>query len=228
MDHPRGGYRHGHGGRGTPTRRPTPPTAPASTWQGQLLFEAVNSGRAPRDQLAHVIALFGKALSLRPDSPDALIGQANIARVQGAKPTRRRALRDLLARQSDLHPEGNYTLGLILLPRSPAEALGCFERGEKEAPNDADYPRSRARALIALGRSDEARAAIARAKELAPGDPRIDQVAAQIGSGARASSGHAPSGSAGMTLAIPARRGGRDPQECSCCAGSSSWAPSAR
>ena len=52
-------------------------------------------------------------------------------------------------------------------------------------PHDADYPRSAARALIALGRHDEARVAIARAKQLAPNDPRIDQVASQITGGAQ-------------------------------------------
>jgi tetratricopeptide (TPR) repeat protein len=78
------------------------------------------------------------------------------------------------------HAVANYTLGLVLLPSQPAEALACFERGERAAPNDADYPRSRARALLALGRQAEAQAAIARAMELAPDDPRVHQAASEI------------------------------------------------
>ena len=176
-------------------------------WRGQLLMEAINRGRAPKTRLDEVGALFAKAIALRPDYPDALIGVANVARMQGREPDAERALRDLLARHPD-HPEGNYTLGLVLLPRSPGEALGCFERGEAKAPSDADYPRSRARALLALGRLPEARAAIARARELAPGDPRVDQVAAQIASGRAIAVGPGPgatgAGGNGMSMAIKA------------------------
>jgi Flp pilus assembly protein TadD len=71
------------------------------------------------------------------------------------------------------HPEGSYTLGLMLLERNPARALACFEAGERVQPRDPDYPRGRARALLALDRYVEARAAAKRAHELAPDDPRV-------------------------------------------------------
>ena len=89
------------------------------------------------------------------------------------------ALRALLAHHPD-HPEANYTLGLILLVAKPEAALACFERGEAASPEDPDYPRSRARALLALGRLPEAREAIERAEELAPDDPRVAQVAGEL------------------------------------------------
>jgi len=148
-------------------------------WRAQMLVEAVAAGQMPPAATEQALALLRQALSLRPDYPDAQIAVANVSRIRKNDAEAEQALRALLSAHPD-HPEGNYTLGLILLARAPAEALACFERGERAAPQDADYPRSRARALIAMGRHAEATAAIARARELAPGDPRVEQVASEI------------------------------------------------
>jgi tetratricopeptide (TPR) repeat protein len=150
-------------------------------WKAQLLIEA--AARAGDSQASDAAAgLLERAVQLKPDYPDALIGLANLARLARDDARAEAKLRALLAAHPD-HPEGNYTLGLVLLARDPAGALACFERGEAAAPHDADYPRSRARALLALGRRLEARAAIQRAAELAPDDPRVAQLAAEIGGG---------------------------------------------
>jgi tetratricopeptide (TPR) repeat protein len=146
-----------------------------------MLVGAVAANRAPREAIDQAVPLLNQAIALRADYPDAQIALANVARIRNDEATATSALRSLLANHPE-HPEANYTLGLILLPKQPAEALTCFERGERQAPNDADYPRSKARALLALGRAPEARAAIQRAKELAPNDARIDQVASEIAS----------------------------------------------
>jgi len=47
-------------------------------------------------------------------------------------------------------------------------------------PRDADYPRGRARALLALDRYAEARVAAARAQELAPEDPRVIELLSRL------------------------------------------------
>ena len=159
--------------------REKPDDADGHFWLAQATIEEVGAGRAPKDAIAAAVPELERAVALRPDYPDAQIGLANVARIRGRDDDAERALRALIANHPE-HPEGNYTLGLVLLPKNAAEALGCFERGEKSSPEDADYPRSRARALIALGRTDEAKLAIARARELSPNDPRIEQVASQI------------------------------------------------
>lgn len=164
----------------TVARRPE--EAGGHFWLAQATVEEVGAGAAPKDKIAEAVPLLERAIALRPDYPDAQIALANVARIRGRDDDAEKALRALIANHPT-HPEANYTLGLVLLAKNPAEALACFERGEQASPEDADYPRSRARALIALGRNDEAKVAIARAKELAPNDQRIDQVAAQIGSG---------------------------------------------
>jgi tetratricopeptide (TPR) repeat protein len=151
-------------------------------WRAQLLIESASRGGGDPRATAEAASLLERAVQIRPDYPDALIGLANLARLARDDASAEARLRALLAAHPQ-HPEGNYTLGLVLLPRDPAGALACFERGEASAPNDPDYPRSRARALLALGRKAEARTAIQRAASLAPDDPRIAQLQAEIGSG---------------------------------------------
>ncbi len=163
-----------------------PDAAAGHYWLAQATIEAVGRGQKPPNAIDGVVPELERAIQLNPDYPDALIALANVSRIRRRDDEAEKALRALLANHPD-HPEGNYTLGLVLLANNPAEALGCFERGEKAAPDDADYPRSRARALIALDRPEEARAAISRAKQLAPNDGRIDQVAAQIQTGTQKS-----------------------------------------
>jgi tetratricopeptide (TPR) repeat protein len=155
--------------------RARPEVAGGHYWRAQAIVERVGAGQAPRAAIDEAVPMLHEALRLQPDYPDASIALANVSRIRGKDDEAEGALRTLLARHPQ-HPEANYTLGLVLLPKSPAEALACFERGEKVAPTDPDYPRSRARALLALGRVPEAQAAIARAKQLAPNDPRVQEV----------------------------------------------------
>jgi tetratricopeptide (TPR) repeat protein len=173
--------------------RAAPNQAMGYYWKAQPMLEAVAAGQAPPALADEATGLLQRAIQLKPDYPDAQIGLANVARIRGRDDEAAAALRGLIANHPD-HPEANYTLGLVLLAKSPAEALACFERGERAAPNDADYPRSKARALAALGRMPEARAAIDRARQLAPGDPRVEQVAREL-------AGSSPAAQ-GMSLAI--------------------------
>jgi tetratricopeptide (TPR) repeat protein len=163
-----------------------PDAAEGHYWLAQATIEAISRGQRPQSAIDGVVPELERAIQLNTDYPDAQIALANVSRIRRRDDEAEKALRALIQNHPD-HPEGNYTLGLVLLEKNPAEALGCFERGEKAAPEDADYPRSRARALIALNRPEEARAAISRAKTLAPNDGRIDQVAAQIQTGTQKS-----------------------------------------
>jgi tetratricopeptide (TPR) repeat protein len=160
------------------TAQAQPAGADGPFWRAQVLLQRANQ-TSDRAQAAQARALLDRALQIDPGHADAGVALANLARIDRRDDEAARVLRAVLQRTPD-HAVANYTLGLVLLPSQPAEALACFERGERAAPNDADYPRSRARALLALGRQAEAQAAIARAMELAPDDPRVHQAASEI------------------------------------------------
>jgi tetratricopeptide (TPR) repeat protein len=155
-----------------------PRSAVGYYWKAQLLVEAAASGGG-NARIGEAAALLQQAVTLQPDYPDAQGALANVARLQGDEAKAEQTLRAILQNHPK-HPEANYTLGLVLLAKNPAEALACFELGEQGAPNDPDYPRSKARALLALKRIPEARVALQRARSLSPDDPRIEQVAAQL------------------------------------------------
>lgn len=160
------------------TAQAQPTRADGPFWRAQVLLQQANAtgNTALSDQAR---PLLDRALQLEPGHADASVALANLARMARRDDEAAQILTRLLQHHPD-HAVANYTLGLILLPQRPAEALACFERGERGAPDDADYPRSRAKALVALGRIPEAQAAIARARELAPDDPRVQQVASEV------------------------------------------------
>jgi tetratricopeptide (TPR) repeat protein len=148
-------------------------------WLAQIGVEIVAAGEFGPDLLPQVEQHLQRALSIAPSHAQSLVAVANIARIRGDQATAVATLERLLAMHPG-HPEGSYTLGLLLLERDPARSLACFESGEKVQPNDPDYPRGRARALLALGRYDDAKAAARRAHELAPEDPRVVELMARF------------------------------------------------
>jgi tetratricopeptide (TPR) repeat protein len=141
-------------------------------WLAQIGVELVAGGAFGQDLLPQVEEHLKRALTIAPSHAQALVAVANIARLKGDEATAIATLERVLAIHPG-HPEASYTLGLMLLERNPTRALACFEAGERAQPRDADYPRGRARALLALDRYAEARVAAARAQELAPDDPRV-------------------------------------------------------
>lgn len=150
-------------------------------WLAQIGVELVASGTWGKDVLPQVEQHLQRALSIAPTHAQALVAVANVARIRGDEATAVKTLERLLSLHPG-HPEGSYTLGLLLLEREPARALALFEAGEKVQPRDPDYPRGRARALLAMGRYVEARAAAERAQELAPDDPRVADLMARFAS----------------------------------------------
>jgi tetratricopeptide (TPR) repeat protein len=150
-------------------------------WLAQIGVELVASGAWGKEVLAQVELHLQRALSIAPAHAQALVAVANVARIRGDEASAVEMLERLLSLHP-AHPEGSYTLGLLLLERDPARALTLFEAGERAQPRDPDYPRGRARALLAMGRYVEARAAAERARELAPDDPRVADLMARFAS----------------------------------------------
>src|SRR5262249_36546299 len=89
--------------------------------------------------------------------------------------------RRLLERQSFTGPAEGRRLARLALLAAPADsdgALGLLARAVEAAPGDPDVLSQRGRALEALGRAEEARAAFAAALAAAPADPFVrDQLA---------------------------------------------------
>jgi tetratricopeptide (TPR) repeat protein len=150
-------------------------------WLAQIGIELVAGGTWGKDLLPQVEQHLQRALSIAPSHAQALVATANIARIRGDHAAAIQTLERLLSIHPG-HPEGSYTLGLLLLERDPSRALALFEAGEKAQPHDPDYPRGRARALLTMGRFVEARAAAARAQELAPDDPRVAELMTRFAS----------------------------------------------
>ena len=144
-------------------------------WLAQIGVELVAGGTWGPELLPQVEQHVQRALAIAPSHAQALVAVANIARLKGDEAAAIATLEKLLAIHPG-HPEASYTLGLLLLERNPGRALACFEAGEKAQPKDPDYPRGRARALLALDRYADARVAAERAKELAPDDPRVAEL----------------------------------------------------
>jgi tetratricopeptide (TPR) repeat protein len=148
-------------------------------WLAQIGVELVASGTWSKEVLVEVDQHLQRALTIAPTHAQALVAVANVARIRGDETAAIQTLERLLSLHPD-HPEGSYTLGLLLLERDPSRALGLFEQGEKAQPRDPDYPRGRARALLAMGRLVEARAAAERAQDLAPDDARVRELMARF------------------------------------------------
>lgn len=155
-----------------------PDRADGYFWRAQVLVQASNETGNPAlaDQAA---PLLERTLAIDPKHGDAGVALANLARVRRRDDEAMAILQRVLSANPE-HAVGQFTLGLMLLPTKPADALRCFEIGERLDPRDPDYPRAKAQALIALGRKEEARVAIGRAMELGPNDPRVQQVAQQV------------------------------------------------
>jgi tetratricopeptide (TPR) repeat protein len=149
-------------------------------WDGELSFRLINAKLWEQDALPEAEASLQKALSLKPDHFGALLTLASIARMRGDEPAAIATYERLMKADptSDLP---HYNLAAIFLEKDPARALKHFELGERAAPTDPDYAIGCARALVRLGRHDEAKKALDRGAQMAPDHPRIAEVRAALG-----------------------------------------------
>lgn len=148
-------------------------------WMGETLLVGLMQGVVPGEAAEQADALFAAALALAPDHYATLLGRSRLARLRGRPDEARSSLERVVAAHPD-RAEGRFNLGLLVLDTEPARALELFAAGEALSPEDGDYPIGRARALIALGRLPEARAALARGRELAPKHPRLAELEAKL------------------------------------------------
>ena len=147
---------------------------------GELTLVAINQRAIPMDRLPEARAQIERALSLDPDHAPAHGTLGAIRRMEGDLVGARASYERVI----DLVPEdaeARYNLAVMLLETEPETSLEHFRAGAELAPADPDYPLGEARALARLGEEDEARAALARARDRDPDHPRIDEVASSLG-----------------------------------------------
>ncbi|HVE83568.1 MAG TPA: tetratricopeptide repeat protein [Myxococcales bacterium] len=148
-------------------------------WSGEVLFQLGNRGLAPPETLPEVRAALEKALELRPDHLPTALALCNVFRGEKRLDEAKAAFLRLLERHPDC-AEAHFDLAVMSLEAAPEEALHHFQQGERLQEKDPDYPVGVARALVRLGRKDEARQALARAKALAPEHPRYAELEAAL------------------------------------------------
>lgn len=157
-----------------------PNDARALLLDAKMTMTLVNGGQWGKDRLVDAEHSLGRVLELSPDWLEPRLLWADIPRFGGDPATSATRFLELLRQ----HPEvdiAHYNLGAIYLASEPARALEHFAAGERLVPKDADYPLGAARALMALGRLDEARAAVQRGVALDPKHRLIDQLRKQLG-----------------------------------------------
>lgn len=154
-------------------------------WFGQVLYTALVHGVDDKNAARDAREAFVRAVLLDPNHLGAAVSEANLLRFEERFEEARTAFHQIL----DAHPEcsdAHFNLAAMVLDDEPEEALAHFEAGEKLAPEDADYPVGCARALVALGRRKDARAALVRARRITKKHPRYAELDAAIGGRARA------------------------------------------
>ena len=146
----------------------------------QITMNLVVQRQWAPDQLASAEQCLEDVLRLQPDNLRARLMWCDLPRYGGDPRASVPRFEALLEQAPDCDP-AHYNIAVISLPHDAERALAHFERGATLAPEDADYPLGCARALLALGRHTDARAALERARQLAPEHPRIAQIEAELG-----------------------------------------------
>ncbi len=137
----------------------------------QALIEATRRGEAGDDALREALELLDR-LGAHTSTGDELL-RAALLRALGAADAAWDAYADIAAR--DPTSAGAHA-ALGELAKDPLAALAHFMRASAADPALVDGPLGEARALLRLGRRDDATAAVARARALDPQHPRLGRL----------------------------------------------------
>lgn len=156
-------------------RKLAPDDADGHYWSGEVLLQSMNHGIEPTDRLPEVRQSLEKAVALRGDHLPAALSLCNVLRAEERLDEAKGAFQKLLLHHPDC-AEAHFNLAVMALEEDPQLALIHFQQGERIVPEDPDYPVGCARALVRLGRKDEARQSLARAKKLTNTHPRFAEL----------------------------------------------------
>lgn len=136
----------------------------------RITINLVRDGRLGLEHLKRADDRFQRVLALDPNDLRALSMWSEVPRLAGNPTGSVPRYEAVLARFPGCEV-AHYSLATLLLGNQPQRALLHFSAGERLCPEDPDYSIGRARALLAMGCIEEARAALARARDLAPAHP---------------------------------------------------------
>lgn len=146
-----------------------------------VVIQVVAHGAWPIEKLAEAEASLKRVLQIDPQHLEARMALGTLLRLRGDDDAALDWYLRLLEGHADFGPL-HYNIGSLLLARGEAaRALVHFTAGETLDLTDPDYPLGRARALAMLGRADEARAALEKARLMAPDYVKVAQIAKEIG-----------------------------------------------
>ena len=146
-----------------------------------VVIHLVAHGAWGLERLDRAEASLDRVLQIDPKHLEARMARGTLMRLRGDDGPALDLYRKLLVNHADFGPL-HYNIGSLLLARRDgAAALEHFVAGEALDLTDPDYPLGRARALAILGRPVEARAALERARLMAPDDANVAQVAKELG-----------------------------------------------
>lgn len=157
-----------------------PDDAEAYFHRADALIQIVVHGALPLERLPGAEEDLRKSLALKPDYEQAEVALCNIKRTAGDIEGARAGFAKVLEK----YPKSGlarFNVAILDLENDPESSLKRFAEAEALYPDDSDYSIGCARALVKLGRNDEAREALARAKALNPEHYRIEELEAVLG-----------------------------------------------
>jgi tetratricopeptide (TPR) repeat protein len=156
-------------------RKLAPDDADGHYWSGEVLLQSMNHGVESPDRLPEVRQALEKALALREDHLPAALSLCKVLCAERRFDEAKSAFQKVVLEHPDC-AEAHFNVAVMALEGEPQLALIHFQQGERLVPEDPDYPIGCARALLRLGRKDEARHALARGKKLTNAHPRFAEL----------------------------------------------------
>ena len=148
-------------------------------WIGEILTFCFNHRTESLSRVPEARAALQRALELRPDHLPAALSLCSLFQLEGRTSEAKDAYSKLLITYPNCM-QAHFNLATMLLETDPATSLEHFRRGERLAPEDPDFPVGCVRALLALGRTDEAREALKRARNTTDHHPRFAELEAHF------------------------------------------------
>lgn len=147
-----------------------------------VVIQLVAHGAWPIEKLDEAERSLQRVLEIDSHHVEGRMALGTLLRLRGKEREALAWYRALLREHKDFGPL-HFNIGSILLSlREGGPALEHFVAGEALDLSDPDYPLGRARALALLGRMDEARGALEKARLMAPDYAKVAQVAKELGS----------------------------------------------
>lgn len=146
-----------------------------------VVIQVVAHGAWPIEKLAEAEASLRRVLAIDAMHLEARMALGTLMRLRGEDDAALEWYLRLLEGHEDFGPLHYNIASLLLAREDAARALVHFATGETLDLTDPDYPLGRARSLAKLGRVDEARAALEKARRMAPGYAKVAQVAKELG-----------------------------------------------